>query len=65
MPSGTTADFEMAEASPVNSKLPGQTDLRTTGPGTVSTLTMVHPILGHRKIDRVTATYRYLAGYAY
>ena len=51
-------------ASTINSKLPGHTDLRTEGPRVISTMTLSHPIFGKgHKIDSVSLTFRYLAGY--
>ena len=64
VPSETSADWVFANAATTNSKLPGHTDLRTAGPKVISTMTLSHPIYGKgHKIDSVSLTFRYLAGY--
>eukprot|EP01048_Picozoa_sp_COSAG05_P013796 COSAG05_NODE_1503_length_4694_cov_3.721219_5_plen_177_part_01 len=64
VPTVDASDFQFEGAATGASKIPGGTDVRTTGPHVISTLTLVHAIeaKGHT-IDSVSFTYRYLAGY--
>jgi hypothetical protein len=61
-------DFEMINAATQSlgghGLSPGEVDIRTSGPGVISTLLLTHPIeaKGH-KIDSVSFNYRYLSGY--
>lgn len=64
VPSADISDWDLQGASSTTSKLPGAMDLRTSGPGTDAMMTLVHPIAGKgHKIDQVSLTFRYLAGY--
>merc|ERR1711998_95703 len=64
VPSDSAADWSFQGAATTTSKLPGTTDLRTSGPNGVSQMTLTHPLEGNgHKIDRVSLSFRYLAGY--
>jgi hypothetical protein len=68
VPSSEASDFTFKGAATGASKLPGATDIRTTGPNVVSELTLSHPITGKGfgefiKIDSVSMTFRYLSGF--
>jgi len=64
VPSATAGDWMLEGASTVSSKLAGLNDLRTDGPSVNSSMTLAHPITGSgHKIDHVSLTFRYLAGY--
>lgn len=64
VPSEDATDWVFKNAATTNSKLPGHTDLRTAGPRAISTMTLSHPIFGKgHKIDSVSFTFRYLAGF--
>jgi hypothetical protein len=66
VPSSSAGDWIFSNAAVTDdSRLPGCVDIRTDGPGVVSTATLAHPVgygAGHA-IDSVTLTFRYLAGY--
>ena len=64
VPSSEASDFTFKGAATGVSKLPGATDIRTTGPSVVSELTLSHPVTGKgHKIDSVSMTFRYLSGF--
>lgn len=64
VPSDISNDYIFTGAAIGASKLPGASDIRTTGPNVASSATLAHPLVGKgHTIDSVSMTFRYLAGF--
>jgi hypothetical protein len=65
VPSSTAADWYFENAAITRSQLPGHNDIRTSGPRTISSATLIHALEGGpaHAIDSVSLSFRYLAGF--
>lgn len=65
VPSASSGDWQFSGAGIAPTRQPGASvDLRTDGPNSVSTMTMIHPIVGqNHDIAQVSLSFCYVAGY--